>query len=95
MINENIRNIAIIAHVDHGKTSLVNELLKQAYSTGHSKTIKDVYSKIIAIYNTDVPFIGIARKNNVVVYNTNLVGTTKPTAFNIFSKFQNWYRKNY
>lgn len=25
----NIRNIAIIAHVDHGKTSLVNEMLKQ------------------------------------------------------------------
>lgn len=29
MENKNIRNIAIIAHVDHGKTSLVNELLKQ------------------------------------------------------------------
>ena len=29
MQNEKIRNIAIIAHVDHGKTSLVNELLKQ------------------------------------------------------------------
>ncbi|MBR4124193.1 MAG: translational GTPase TypA, partial [Clostridia bacterium] len=29
MKNEKLRNIAIIAHVDHGKTSMVNEMLKQ------------------------------------------------------------------
>ncbi len=29
MTQENIRNIAIIAHVDHGKTTLVDEMLKQ------------------------------------------------------------------
>ena len=29
MIREDLRNIAIIAHVDHGKTTLVDEMLKQ------------------------------------------------------------------
>ena len=30
MIQENLRNIAIIAHVDHGKTTLVDQMLKQS-----------------------------------------------------------------
>lgn len=39
--NNKIRNIAIIAHVDHGKTSLVNELLKQGGVFRENQTVED------------------------------------------------------
>ena len=41
MTNEKIRNIAIIAHVDHGKTSLVNELLKQGSVFRDNQVVED------------------------------------------------------
>ena len=41
MQNEKIRNIAIIAHVDHGKTSLVNELLKQGGAFSSHQQVED------------------------------------------------------
>ena len=41
MINEKIRNIAIIAHVDHGKTSLVNEMLKQGNVFRENQVVED------------------------------------------------------
>lgn len=39
--NEKIRNVAIIAHVDHGKTSLVNELLKQGGAFNDHQVVAD------------------------------------------------------
>ncbi len=41
MLNNHIRNVAIIAHVDHGKTSLVNELLKQGGVFRENQEVQD------------------------------------------------------
>jgi len=41
MKNEKLRNIAIIAHVDHGKTTLVDEMLKQSGVYRENQAVTD------------------------------------------------------
>lgn len=41
MIREDLRNVAIIAHVDHGKTTLVDEMLKQGGAFRDNQVVED------------------------------------------------------
>ena len=41
MIREDLRNVAIIAHVDHGKTTIVDEMLKQSGTFRDNQVVED------------------------------------------------------
>ncbi len=66
MIREDVRNIAIIAHVDHGKTTLVDELLKQS---GVFRTNQEVAERVMDSGDLERERgITILSKNTAVLY---------------------------
>lgn len=67
MKRENIRNIAIIAHVDHGKTTLVDQLLRQS---GTFRTNEVVAERVMDSNDIERERgITILAKNTAVHYN--------------------------
>lgn len=73
---ENLRNIAIIAHVDHGKTTLVDQLLKQS---GVFRANENVAERVMDSNDLERERgITILSKNTAVMYNgikINIVDT--------------------
>ena len=76
LIREDLRNIAIIAHVDHGKTTLVDEMLKQGGAFRENQVVSDR-----VMDNNDIERergITILAKNTACMYNgvkINIVDT--------------------
>ena len=76
MIRNDIRNIAIIAHVDHGKTTLVDQLLKQGGVFRQNQQVDDRVMDSNALERERG--ITIPAKNTAVYYNNtkiNIVDT--------------------
>ena len=66
MKREDVRNIAIIAHVDHGKTTLVDELLKQR---GVFRANQEVAERVMDSNDIEIERgITILSKNTAVFY---------------------------
>ena len=73
MKREDVRNIAIIAHVDHGKTTLVDELLKQS---GTFRSNQEVAERVMDSGD-------IERERGITILSKNTAIKYKDTKINI------------
>ena len=73
MKREDVRNIAIIAHVDHGKTTLVDELLKQS---GVFRENQEVQERVMDSND-------IERERGITILSKNTAITYKGTKINV------------
>ena len=70
---EDVRNVAIIAHVDHGKTTLVDELLKQS---GVFRENQEVAERVMDSND-------IERERGITILSKNTAVMYKNTKINI------------
>ena len=73
MVDEKIRNVAIIAHVDHGKTTLVDEMLKQS---GIYRENQEVVDRVMDSNDLE-------RERGITILAKNTAITYKGTKINI------------
>ncbi len=83
-----------------GKNNLANYeneeityILKELNSITDENLQKEKYEKIIEIYKKEVPYIGLYRNQDIVVYSNDFRGDVTPNNYSLYYNFSNWYRE--
>lgn len=87
-------------HTFFGEGNLANynnpevlELIKKTENTTDEGEMYDSYRTIYQKYLDEVPYVGLYRNTNIVIYNQGLVGNISPNAFNLYHNIEKWYRQ--
>lgn len=69
------------------------DLINKVENTNDEGILYDSYKVIYEKYLEEVPYIGLYRNTDIVVYNQGLVGNISPNAFNLYHNIYKWYRQ--
>ena len=71
----------------------LSEILSIVSNSSDENLIVDKYNRLFDIYLDEVPYIGLYRNTEVVIYNQSLVSSMLPNCFNIYHNIDKWYRQ--
>lgn len=71
----------------------VSEIINIVSNTSDENKLYENYNKLYDIYLEEVPYIGLYRNTDCVIYNQSLVGNIKANCFNLYYNIEKWYRQ--
>ncbi len=70
----------------------VSNIINEVKNTTDENTLKEKYKRLIEIYKSDIPYIGLYNNKYTVAYNSELVGDLTPSWFSPFYGIEGWYK---
>lgn len=71
----------------------MRSLINDVKNIQDEKVLKEKYSKIVEIYEEQMPYVFLYYSKNTLVYSPNLVGELNPNSYNVYEGIGTWYRQ--
>ena len=71
----------------------ITNILNEVQNITDDNQLKQKYSRIMEIYNDEVPYISLYYNTNAFIYTNNLKGNINPNSYNLFYGIGDWYRE--
>lgn len=68
-------------------------LINDVKNIQDEKILKEKYSRMIEIYEEEMPYVFLYYSKNTLVYSPNLVGELNPNRYNVYEGIGTWYRQ--
>lgn len=71
----------------------MRSLINDVKNIQDEKILKEKYSRIVEIYEEEMPYVFLYYSKNTLVYSPNLVGELNPNSYNVYEGIGTWYRQ--
>lgn len=71
----------------------IKNLINDVKNIQDEKVLKEKYSRIVEIYEEEMPYVFLYHSKNTLVYSPNLVGELNPNRYNVYEGIGTWYRQ--
>ena len=89
----NVETFFGVNNIANYQNQEVLEIMNTVKNTTDDNILYEKYARLYDIYLEEVPYIGLYRNTNCIVYNQSLVGNIRPNLFNIYHNIEKWYRQ--